>query len=154
MLCDFQIGSDAMGVLFTLTWTIEPWSPPVATTDNYGNPMWRYPSQTFDLGPFPPVSMTVVAGISSFSAAYMAYVGFTEYELADGSVIATASDTPFLFPQGEPLFMPSLSPLIAGNIIWFSGAYGLIPAGVRITDQPAGMSSPSSGLTVTIVGYD
>jgi hypothetical protein len=30
----------------------------------------------------------------------------------------------------------------------------LIPAGVKMTDQPAGMPSPTSGLSVIVLGFD
>jgi hypothetical protein len=153
MLCDFQIESDAMSVIYMWNYVQDGWSPPAAGTDNNGNPTWAYPFETHDLT-FPgPVSMTVVAGISSFSAAYMAYVGFTQYSDAAEGIVDTGSN--FWFPQGQALFMPSLTPFVsADNLLWVTVAYGLIPAGVRITDQPAGMSSPTSGLSITVVGYD
>jgi hypothetical protein len=141
-----------MGIVFLWNWVHDGWSAPGATTDSFGNPMWLYPSQTADL-PLPGVS-TVVAGITAFSAAYMAYVGFIEYN-ALGGPVTIGNNNQFLVPQGQPLFMPSLSPFIAADDITSAlVAFGLIPAGVRITDQPAGMSSPTSGLSVIVLGYD
>jgi hypothetical protein len=141
--------------VYLWNWVLKGGSPPVATTDSDGNPMWLYPSETADLVfPFPGVSLTAVAGITAFSAAYMAYVGFTGYFTPEEGWV-TIPNNLFQTPQGQPLFMQYLSPFLAADdITLITVSFGLIPAGVKITDQPAGMPSPTSGLSVIVVGYD
>jgi hypothetical protein len=146
--------------MYLWNWILDSGSPPVAITPpSFGDvavPEWLYPSETADLM-FSGVSLTAVAGITAFSAAYMAYVGFTEYDgITDGVGGSHTLNDNFMTPQGQPLFMQYLSPfLVADDITSITVAWGLIPAGLKVSDNPpAGMPSPTSGLSVIVVGYD
>jgi hypothetical protein len=102
--------------MYFWNWVLSGGSPPITTTDMYGDAVWQYPLETADLTfPSPGVSLTAVAGITAFSAAYMAYVGFTEYfSVREGTVTLNEFSYPISLqtPESQPLSIQYLPPFL------------------------------------------